>query len=230
MTLNMVTLVITEQDAADGASSGTVVIAPTSAVTVAGQTVVSNTPVTRVMSGGTVSVELVATDNSGTTPAAGEWAYQVTLPGGSPVPYLLGFADGASQRLDDLTPAVARTVFSVPAGGAAFGGGTLTEYLAPAVVTLTDAATILVDASLGNDFRVTLTADRAMGAPSNPADGQSATFEVTSGGHALTWDAAYDFGSGTAPDVTASATYLIGFRYSGRSSKWQFLGSLGGYA
>ena len=40
--------------------------------------------------------------------------------------------------------------------------------LAPAVVGLTDAATIAVDASLGNDFRVTLAGNRAMANPANP--------------------------------------------------------------
>ena len=34
--------------------------------------------------------------------------------------------------------------------------------VAPAVVGLTDAATIAVDASLGNDFRVTIAANRTM--------------------------------------------------------------------
>ena len=45
-------------------------------------------------------------------------------------------------------------------------------YVAPAVVTLKDAATISVDASAGNDFRVTISGNRRMKSPSNPVDGQ----------------------------------------------------------
>ena len=49
---------------------------------------------------------------------------------------------------------------------AALAGTTIESgALAPAVVDLTDAATIAVDASLGNDFRVTLGASRTMGEP-----------------------------------------------------------------
>lgn len=119
-------------------------------------------------------------------------------------------------------------------GGGAFGGGTLTKYLAPAVVTLTDATTIAVDASLGNDFRVTLAGNRTMGAPSNPADGQAVTFEVVqdaTGSRTLTWDAAYHFGSGSAPTLStaASATDLVAFRYSASKSGWLYLGSALGF-
>ena len=53
--------------------------------------------------------------------------------------------------------------------------------VAPAVVVLADAATIAVDASLGNDFRVTIAGNRTMGNPANPADGQKITFQVTQG-------------------------------------------------
>ena len=86
----------------------------------------------------------------------------------------------------------------VAAAGAA-GGAVLTEVLAspaPAAAAarpwsrgrwrrrsskLTDAATIAVDASLGNDFRVTIAGNRTMGNPSNPTDGQKIIFQVTQG-------------------------------------------------
>ena len=44
-----------------------------------------------------------------------------------------------------------------------------------AAVTLTDAATIATDASLGNLFRVTLGGNRTLGNPTNPVDGQKVT-------------------------------------------------------
>jgi hypothetical protein len=120
MALNYVILVFTEQDAGNSPSAGAVTIAPTSAVVAAGQTVVSAQPVSRQLGSGTVSVSLVATDNAGTTPAAGFWAYTITLPGGQPQVYLLPFSGGATQQFSNLTPAVA----SVTYGPAASGGFT----------------------------------------------------------------------------------------------------------
>ena len=78
--------------------------------------------------------------------------------------------------------------------------------LAPAVVSLTDAATIAVDASLGNDFRVTIAGNRTMGNPANPSDGQKITFQVTQGSggsFTLTWGSAYEFSAGL-PQPTLS--------------------------
>ena len=62
------------------------------------------------------------------------------------------------------------------------------------IVTLTDAATIAVNAALGGKFTVTLTADRTMGAPANPAVGQEIEFDIVQdrrGGHTLAWNAAF---------------------------------------
>lgn len=119
MALNYVSLVFTEQDAGNSPSAGSVTIAPTSAVVAAGITVVSAQPVSRVLGSGTVSVSLVATDNTGTTPAAGFWAYQITLPGGQPQLYLLPFSGGATQQFSNLTPVVAQTTYG-PAAAVGF--------------------------------------------------------------------------------------------------------------
>lgn len=119
MSLDIVTLTFAVQDAGEDAGSGAVTIAPTAVVTAAGQMVVSQNPVVRQLANGAVSVQLVACDNDGTSPAAGFWAYEITLPGGQPLPYLVNFANGATQRFDSLTPAVAQTTY----GAAASGGG-----------------------------------------------------------------------------------------------------------
>src|SRR5271155_1532738 len=66
--------------------------------------------------------------------------------------------------------------------------------LAPAVVNLTDAATISVDASAGNDFRLTIGGNRTVSAPANPTDGQKITLQVTQGTggpYTLSWASAY---------------------------------------
>ena len=79
-----------------------------------------------------------------------------------------GVAGGAVLAEAVASPAVAAqgSVAAVQATTVAPGAE------APAVVVLTDGATIAVDASLGNDFRVTIAGNRAMGNPSSPTDGQ----------------------------------------------------------
>ena len=108
---------------------------------------------------------------------------------------------------------------------ALLAGATFTGYMAPAVVALTDASTIAVNAALGNDFRVTITANRTMGSPSNPVDGQRIDFQVTqdgTGSRTITWNSVYDFGTDGAPTLTttASKTDLIGFIYNAALTKW----------
>jgi hypothetical protein len=263
VSLNYVTLVITEQDAGQDAGTGTVSVAPTSAVTASGVTVVSETPVARQFSAGTVSIQLVATDNAGTSPAAGFWAYEVTLPGVSnPVLILLDFANGASQRLDNLSAVVAKTTYGPAAtggvtsfasrtgavvpqsgdytaaetGAVAKAGDTMGGHLAPAVVALTDAATVAIDASAGNDFRLLTTsgigATRAIGAPSNLVDGQAFTITITqdsTGGRAATWNAVYKFGAAGTPTLTATANASDVLAFKNFGGAVRYLGSALGF-
>jgi hypothetical protein len=107
--------------------------------------------------------------------------------------------------------------------------------LAPAVVMLTDAPTISVDASQGNDFRVTLGASRTMGTPANPTDGQQIIFQVTqgSGGSAaITWATGYEF-STELPQPTLSTaagqTDLLGFIYNSAKSSWLLAAFVNGF-
>ncbi len=107
--------------------------------------------------------------------------------------------------------------------------------VAPAVVMLTDAATIAVDASLGNDFRVTIGGNRTMGSPSNPVDGQEMIFQVTqgAGGSAvITWDSGYEFSAGLPQptlSTTAGQTDLLGFIYNAAKGKWLLAAFLNGF-
>ena len=93
--------------------------------------------------------------------------------------------------------------------------------LAPAVVGLTDAATIAVDASLGNDFRVTIAGSRTMGNPANPTDGQKIILQITqgaAGSATVTWGSSYEFSAGLPqPTLSTKAgeTDLLGFIYNG---------------
>lgn len=263
MTLNYVSLLITAQDAGQDAASGGVSVQPTSAVTAAGVTVVSPQPVVRQLSGGSVTISLVACDNSGTTPAAGLWAYEITLPGDtSPRLVMVNFANGASQRLDNLAPVIASTTYGPAASGGvtswnsrtgavvpqsgdytaaqvgavARAGDAMAGHLAPAVVTLTDAATVAVDASAGNDFRLLTTsgigATRAIGAPSNLTDGQAFTITITqdaTGGRAVTWNAVYKFGGAGTPTLTATANGSDVLAFKNFAGAVRYLGSALGF-
>jgi hypothetical protein len=113
-----------------------------------------------------------------------------------------------------------------------FTGGTLTQYIAPAVVSLTFGVTISVNAALGNDFRVTLTASTGTIAnPTNPVDGERIDFQVAqdaTGSRTVAWGTAYDFGASGAPTLstTASKVDIIGFVYNAALTKWVYLGSV----
>jgi hypothetical protein len=120
-------------------------------------------------------------------------------------------------------------------GAAVLAGSTYTGYLAPAVVSLTFASTVTVNAALGNDFRLTLTASTAtMGAPSNPVDGQAIRFQITQGtggSFTVAWNSAYDFGTSGAPTLStaAAAVDIVGFIYNASLSKWCCVGSALGF-
>lgn len=130
-------------------------------------------------------------------------------------------------------------VITAPPGG---GGGAvdsvngqagvvvLTGASLAAVVTLTDAATIAVNAAAGSFFRVTLGGDRTLGTPSSPADGQEMTVEViqgTGGSFTLGFSAAYAFPA-SIPQPTFSTTAgqrdFVKFIYDGGESLWQCVG------
>jgi hypothetical protein len=110
-------------------------------------------------------------------------------------------------------------------------GGTMTGALAPAVVALTFASSIAVNAASGNDFRVTLTASTGtVAAPSNPVDGQVIKFQITQGtggSFTLAWNAAFNFGTAGAPTLSTAAgdVDIAGFVYNAALSEWCYLGS-----
>jgi len=103
------------------------------------------------------------------------------------------------------------------------------------VVTLTDASTIAVDASLGTIFAVTLTASgHALGVPANPFDGQEIKIRFIqpgSGGPYTingTWNAVYDFGTAGAPTLSTGPgnVDIVTFQYIGALSKWACTGTV----
>ena len=88
-------------------------------------------------------------------------------------------------------------------------------------VALTDAATIAVDLSLGNNFTVTLAGNRTLGAPTNVTAGQSGVIVVTqdgTGSRTLAYNTVYKFAGGTAPTLTTTASAVDVLAYYVESS------------
>ena len=120
---------------------------------------------------------------------------------------------------------------------ALLSGATFTGYIAPAVSALTfvGSGTTLVNAALGNDFRLTVTASTTtIGNPSNSVDGQRIDFQITQGGggsFTVAWAGNYDFGTSGAPTLTTAAGKIdiIGFVYNATAGKWLYLGSALGF-
>lgn len=119
---------------------------------------------------------------------------------------------------------------------AAMGTTVQPGAVAPAVVVLADAATIAVDASLGNDFRLTIAGNRTVGTPANPADGQKVTFQVTQGAggpFTLSWGSGFEFSTGLPQptlSTTAGQTDLLGFIYNANKGKWLLVAFVSGFS
>lgn len=102
-------------------------------------------------------------------------------------------------------------------------------------VALTDAASITVDAALGNHFRVTLGGNRTLANPSNLSqDGQKILIEVkqdATGSRTLSYGTKYKFGTDGQPVLSTSAnlTDYLGFVYRASDDSLHFLGSKGGF-
>ena len=93
--------------------------------------------------------------------------------------------------------------------------------------TLTDGSTITWDASTQDVAKVTLGGNRTLGSASNGTTGQFFSLLIIqdgTGSRTLTWNAAYEFASDTAPTLTTTANLgdVFVFRYNG--SKWLEVG------
>lgn len=172
-----------------------------------------------------VKVDGVTVVPNGTGPAYGAWyggsAHQMKITGASLSALTAPWLDDGSND----TPLFVQQA------------GLFTGAVAPGIVTLTDAATILVNAAKGNKFSVTLGGNRTMGAPSNATDGQQISFRITQDGtgtRLLTWTSGsggYSFGGGSAPTLStgAGALDIIVFEWVAAKSRWCYLGPAQGF-
>lgn len=154
--------------------------------------------------------------------------------------------------VDGLTPAATTAVAGVSrfATNAEMVTGTATNIGAtpagvayamansvPTPFALTDAATIATDVAGRNDFRVTITASRTLGTPTNPTDGQEVKWAVTASGGpwtlTLTTGAAGSFKFGTditsIPSIAAGTTTYIGAKYNLPAQRWHVLAVSSGF-
>ena len=117
---------------------------------------------------------------------------------------------------DDGGSAVTALTLDMSASGSAIFGAAAYN----AEVTLTDASTISWDVSTSPVAKVTLGANRTLGAGSNAVAGQFVSLLVIqdgTGSRTLSFNAAYEFASDTAPTLTTTASKgdLFVFRYNG---------------
>lgn len=99
----------------------------------------------------------------------------------------------------------------------------------PVPVTLTDGATVNLDASLGRLFRLTAAGDRTLAAPTNPSDGQAILVEHTASGSSRTLTlttgaGGFLFGTditGPLTATTSGATDIIGAIYNLAADRWR---------
>lgn len=247
MALTYITVTESFVDGTGAPLSANVTLTPSQAVYAGGIPVVTPaSPIVAEVVGGQLlgpsggPLQLLATAQAGLTLMSGTgfWWWQVTVQVGQ-VTDTWQFQLATSPASVELYSTKNSPVIPVSPFLAAKSGSTSipAAEISPQVVALTDAVTIAVDASKGNHYRVTLGGNRTMGAPGNPADGQTVMFEVIqdgAGSRTLAWAsgaAGYDFGAGSAPTLStaAGAIDLAGFKYSSTKGQWLALGSVLGF-
>jgi len=153
-----------------------------------------------------------ARTNLGLGSIATQAASSVAITGGS----VNGTTVGAS------TPSTGAFTTLSATGTATFSGAmsaTANAYMQ--IDALTDAATIAVDMSVGNNFSVTLGGNRTLGNPTNLTAGQSGVIFITqdgTGSRTLAYSSYWDFPNSTAPTLTTTANAVDVLVYTVRSS------------
>jgi hypothetical protein len=153
-----------------------------------------------------------ARSNLGLGSISTQAASGVAITGGS----VNGTTVGAS------TPSTGAFTTLSASGTSTFSGAvsaTANAYMA--IDALTDAATIAVDMSVGNNFSVTLGGNRTLGNPTNLTAGQSGVIFITqdgTGSRTLAYSSYWDFPAATAPTLTTTANAVDVIVYTVRSS------------
>jgi hypothetical protein len=108
----------------------------------------------------------------------------------------------------------------------------------PAIITLTDAATVaLTVSSLADTYRLTAAGDRTIGIPTGPIDGQRILLQITASGADRTITlttgsaGAWKFGTNitSIPVIVNNTTTFIGAIYRTASQRWHILAVSSGH-
>jgi hypothetical protein len=191
---------------------------------------------------GSISISLPCTDTAGLSPLNFWYRVIEQITGyvreyAIQLPHTLGATVDLSALATSTSPPAisALATSNTWTGTQTFGGNpaiVLMGDLAPAVVTLSQSGgAVPVNAALGNDFRLTLTASGwTIANPANPTDGQIIQFSFaqdSTGSRAISWGSSYDFGIMGSPALSTAASKvdLIGFKYHAGLSKWLCLGA-----
>ncbi len=118
------------------------------------------------------------------------------------------------------------SINNTPIGATTPNSGAFTDISATGkaymqIDALTDASTIAVDMSVGNNFSVTLGGNRTLGNPTNLTAGQSGVIFITqdgTGSRTLAYSSYCDFPAATAPTLTTTANAVDVIVYTVRSS------------
>lgn len=114
-------------------------------------------------------------------------------------------------------------------------GRVISVALGQSPSVLTDAATIDTDASLSNQFRVTLAGNRTLGNPTNAFDGQLVMWSIKQDGigtRILTLGTKFRFGTDIASVVLSTAagkTDKLGAQYDATADKWDVVSFVRGF-
>jgi hypothetical protein len=102
-------------------------------------------------------------------------------------------------------------------------------------LVLSDASTVVTDASLSNHFRVILGGNRILGNPTNPTDGQKIVWELIQdnvGARVITYGGQFVFGSDITSAVLSTAPNkrdFLGAIYNAAETKWYIISITRGY-
>jgi len=176
-------------------------------------------------------------DGGVTTLLAGQTLRLVTAIGDANAASLLGsaslaFGAGGGSAVD---VALVRSAVGILAATDGSSGIGTFKMLATKYVALTDAATIATDASTGNEFTVTLGANRTLGNPTNPTDGQKITWRFKqdgTGSRTITLDTKFRLGTDITAVTLSTAANKVDYMtalYNLTADLWDVVSLVKGY-
>lgn len=158
----------------------------------------------------TDAVLLARANHTGTQATSTITGLDTTLAGLAPLanPALTGTPTAPTATAGTNSTQIATTAFVTTNYAALAANNTFTKAVRGSVQALTDAASIAMDASLGNYFSVTLGGNRTLANPSNLVVGQGGSIIITqdaTGSRTLAFGTSWKFAGGTAPTLSTTA-------------------------